>query len=71
MQKKTKTVVCLAKKKPPHSLPCKQDCTHCSQITEPAVFTLIFYSYVCTGVHYWRGGVSTNLWSPTPLIYYG
>lgn len=34
-----------------------------SQITEPAVFTFVFYLYVCTDVCYWRGGVPINLWS--------
>lgn len=68
---RTKNVVCLAKKKTAHSFPCKQDHTHTStptlsQITEPAVFTLIFYLYVCTDVRYWSGGgVPINLWSPT------
>lgn len=42
-----------------------------SQITEPAVFTLIFYSYTCTDVHFWRGGVPINRWSTTSLIYDG
>lgn len=32
-----------------------------SQITEPAVFTFVFYLYVCTDVCYWRGGVPINL----------
>lgn len=53
---RTKNVVLLAKKKTPTL----------SQITEPAVFTLIFYLYACTDVHYWSGGVPINLWSLTP-----
>lgn len=42
-----------------------------SQITKPAVFTLIFYLYMCTDVRYWGGRVPINLWSPTPQIYCG
>ena len=74
LQNQTKNLVCLAKKKVVHSFPCQQDHTQplpqtVSQITEPAVFTLIFYLYVCTDVRYWRGGVPINLWSPTPQVY--
>lgn len=57
-----KLKMCPAKKKTAHMQ--TRSHTHISpsatsQITEPAVFTFMFYLYVC----YWRGGVPISLWS--------
>lgn len=75
MQDKTfKRSLCQGKKKNVHLLPCKRSHAHASpptasQTTEPAAFALMFYSYACTDVRYWRGGVPINLWIQTPHIY--